>query len=83
MNNEFIVHHSRAIAPANSPISPTKLPACLDCVCPEPEAAFEPVGAVDPFVMLLAVGVVKLAGMETLFCAAQTLGSWPYFETIS
>lgn len=76
MNTECIVHHSKAIAPANSPISPTKLEACLDCVCAEPEAAFEPVGAADPpFAVLLVVGVVKLAGMDTLFCAAQTLGS--------
>ena len=80
MNNECIVHHSRAIAPASSPISPTKLEACLDCVCAEPEAAFEPVGAADPLAGVLVVGVVKLAGMDTLFCAAQTLGSWPYLR---
>ena len=69
------VYHSRAIAPANNPIRPTKLPACLDCVCADPDAALEPVGAALPFAAVAVLGVVKLEGIETLFCAAQTFGS--------
>jgi hypothetical protein len=67
-------YYSKAMAPTNNPTKPTILSACFLC---DPEVDFVVVGAAALFTVPLVapVGVGKFAGIETLFCAAQTLGS--------